>query len=302
MFLPITHEYFPHSRFQTPIIFTPSSFPILPSEVSSSSPLVKIVKVQRRRSHPRKSPTSLSQLGSTRGFKICHLNIQSFIPKLDEFKILLAQSKAHVMAISEPWLTPYIPDSFLSIENYELYRKDRISKIGGGVAFYVNRKYAHLISKIETETETLKLIVHFTPQHAITIIVTYKPPNVSESSYLSQLTDIIKSITTKELVILGDINLDWNDSSSKSLKNIAIKLGLCQLIKDPTRIGKTRSSILNLFLTNQPSKYAMSGVMDVAISDHSLIYAVRTILKSKKNSCFSLCTKNTNFKTVAIQC
>ena len=111
--------------------------------------------------------------------------------------------------------------AFLSIENYELYRKDRNSKIGGGVAFYVSRNYAHVISISETETETLKLIVHFTPQHAITIILTYKPPNVSESFYLSQLSDLIKSVTTKELVILGDIYLDWDDNSSKSFKAIA---------------------------------------------------------------------------------
>lgn len=65
------------------------------------------------------------------------------------------------MAISESWLTPSIPDSFLSIENYELCRKDRTGKTSGGVAFYVSQKYAHLISKFETETETLKLVVHF---------------------------------------------------------------------------------------------------------------------------------------------
>ena len=190
--------------------------------------------------------------------------------------------KAHVIAISESWLSPTVPDSFLSIENYYLYRKDRTDKTSGGVAFYVNQKYVHSISKIVTETETLQLVIHFTPQHAITITVTYKPPNVSESAYLSQLSDIIKSVTSKELLILGDINLDWNDGSSKSLKATALKLGLNQLIKEPTRIGKTRSSLLDLILTNQPSKYAMSGVIDAAISDHAFIYATRKVTKTTK--------------------
>ena len=100
----------------------------------------------------------------------------------------------------------------------------------------------HSLSKLDTETETLQLSFNFTPQHAITAIFTYKPLNVSASRYLSQLSDIIKSVTTKELVIMGDINLDWNDAVSKPLKTIAIKLGLYQLIKDSTRIGQTPRS------------------------------------------------------------
>ena len=61
---------------------------------------------------------------------------------------------------------------------------------------------------------------------------------------------------------MGDINLDWNDAVSKPLKTIAIKLGLYQLIKDSTRIGQTRRSILYLIFTNHPAKYALSGVID----------------------------------------
>ena len=85
---------------------------------------------------------------------------------------------------------------------------------------------------------------------------------------------------SKGLVILGDINLDWSDGSTKSLKAMAMKL--YPLIKYSTRISKTLSSLLDLILTNQPSKYAMSGVIDAAVSDDSLIYALRKILKSTK--------------------
>lgn len=64
---------------------------------------------------------------------------------------------------------------------------------------------------------------------------------------------------SKGLVILGDINLDWSDGSTKSLKAMAMKL--YPLIKYSTRISKTLSSLLDLILTNQPSKYAMSDEM-----------------------------------------
>lgn len=95
----------------------------------------------------------------------------------------------------------------------------------------MNQKYAYSITIIKTETEPLKLVLKLASQHMITIIVTYKPPNVNASAYLSQLSDINKSVRLKELVILGDINLYWN-YGSKSLKPTGMKLGLYQLIKD----------------------------------------------------------------------
>lgn len=156
------------------------------------------------------------------------------------------------MAISESWLTSDIPDSFLSIENYSLFRRVWNEKMGGGVAVYVNKKYCHSVTKISTDSESLQLVVNLSNQLSVTIIVTYKPPNVSAATYLMQLAYMIKCVKNKELVILGDINMNWIDNLSKSLKAIAIKLGLHQLIKAPTRFGKTRNSILILYLqTNQ---------------------------------------------------
>lgn len=183
------------------------------------------------------------------------------------------------MAISESWLNSSIPDSFISIENYSVYRKDRLDKIGGGVALYVDQKYVHSVLKLPTESESLQIVVNLTNQLSVTIIVTYKPPTVSPAAYLQQLSDIIKSVNSKELVILGDINMDWSDNLSKSLKATASKLGLSQLIKNPTRICKTRNSILDLIFTNQPAKYGIAGIINTSVSDHSFIFAVRKCLK-----------------------
>lgn len=229
---------------QLQCIQQPVATSTIPQLLFKSPPVIpgfnsKPVKAQKRPLCLRKNPVTLCQLGRIRGFKICHLNMRSLVPKLDEFKIMLAQTKAHVMAISESWLTPIISDSFLVIENFSLYRRDRADKIGGGVTLYANKKYAHSIVKLSTVSESLQLVVQFTNQFSVTIIVTYKPPNVSPTAYILQLSDLIKSVKTKELVILGDINLNWIDNLSKLLKTTAIKYGLHQLIKDPTRFGKT---------------------------------------------------------------
>lgn len=77
MFLPITRNYLPYFRIPAPTL------PTLPFETSLACLIVKTIKPQKKYFHPRKSPINLSQLGSTRGFKICHLNIRSLVPKID---------------------------------------------------------------------------------------------------------------------------------------------------------------------------------------------------------------------------
>lgn len=205
------------------------------------------------------------------------------ISKLDEIKILTQQAKPHVLIITESWLSPTIPDSYISIDNYQLHRRDRPNKTGGGILILVNQSYAHTITQIITETETMQLVINFSNQHAITIIASYRPPNTNPTEYVKHLSEIIKNTKTKEFLVIGDFNLDYIDKSSKPLKNMSDKLGLHQLIKEPTRICHTRSSILDLIFTNRPAKYSISGVIHVAISDHSLIYTVRKNTKPRKS-------------------
>ena len=56
---------------------------------------------------------------------------------------------------------------------------------------------------------------------------------------------------------------------------LTVLYNLEQLIKEPTRVTNTSSSLVDLILTNQPNNISNSGVIDLGISDHSLIYAVK---------------------------
>ena len=77
--------------------------------------------------------------------------------------------------------------------------------------------------------------------------------------------------------------MNWSDkTASRPLKDIALHFGLEQLILQPTRICDTCSSILDLFFTNKPEKYKTHGVLQIAISDQYLTFAVRKIKKGKK--------------------
>ena len=73
------------------------------------------------------------------------------------------------------------------------------------------------------------------------------------------------------------------------------------MIKQPTRITKDTRSTIDMFLTNDLQKYSLSGVSDLGISDHCLVYAVRKISLPKsspkitKNRCFK------NFDSVSFR-
>ena len=55
------------------------------------------------------------------------------------------------------------------------------------------------------------------------------------------------------------------------------------IIRDPTRITSTTSSLLDHILTNAEKKISQKGAIDVGLSDHLLIYCTQKILRAKAN-------------------
>jgi len=58
---------------------------------------------------------------------------------------------------------------------------------------------------------------------------------------------------------------------------------LTEIIKEPTRITCTSSSLLDHILTNSSEKISQQGIIDVGLSDHQLIYCTRKIKRTKHN-------------------
>ena len=81
-----------------------------------------------------------------------------------------------------------------------------------------------------------------------------------------------------EVDIIGDLNCNVGatspDCSTQKLLDICDSYQYRQLIDQPTRITQLTSSIIDLFLTNHPLNFSDSGVTDIGISDHCLVYAI----------------------------
>lgn len=93
---------------------------------------------------------------------------------------------------------------------------------------------------------------------------------------------------SSELLLIGDLNLDWLTASSDNLKVVCDSLNLTQLINSSTRPNiknLSKSSLLDLILTNAPHKHTDVGVFANNLSDHCTIAAIRNskLPKSKPN-------------------
>jgi hypothetical protein len=73
---------------------------------------------------------------NTRGLKILHFNAQSIIRKIDSFRHIYDALRPDFLCISESWLKTCHSDYEFRINSYKLFRKDRDSTLGGGVAVY----------------------------------------------------------------------------------------------------------------------------------------------------------------------
>ncbi len=101
----------------------------------------------------------------------------------------------------------------------------------------------------------------------------------------------------KELFVLGDLNCNWNQSPlyshTKKLKSICTLYQLTQIIDEPTRVTKFSASQIDLILLNTPESISSHGVIEIGISDHSLIYAIKKLVPLKGQQ---KCSEVRNFK------
>ena len=84
----------------------------------------------------------------------------------------------------------------------------------------------------------------------------------------------------KEIYLLGDLNcnlLDQSNSSAKHLHSIMQLYQLTQVIDKPTRITESSSTLLDVCITSCPERIAFHDVINMGVSDDSLIYVVRKI-------------------------
>ena len=235
-----------------------------------------------------------NNLNLGRGVHISHLNTRSILNKHDLIKIQLEQMGFEIFTFSESWLTEYVNDDLIHIDHYNLIRLDRnwnegrskMPKRGGGVGAYIHEDLVYNAESYATYNVSKKHIeclwVEIIRKHAKNIIIgiVYRPPDGNVKMFCEELTNQVNNIIdvkTTDIFVMGDFNINFNDKNDadvRSLLQFQELTNLKQLIVKNTRL----SNCIDLIFSNSDT-ISNSGVIELNISDHDLIYV--TLKKQK---------------------
>ena len=214
---------------------------------------------------------------------------------------------ALVVAVTETWLTPQIFDSEVShnFPGYSLFRSDRESRQGGGVALFVREDltgdvlYSH-------DNGVCGLLVVMIHQLNTAVAVMYRPPNTRLKEFLDILEKLDSCLAslpspTPTVAVMGDLNfprhcIAWSRCSESSdlvplvanhregetaegkqdrlqaarFCDIAMRHCLIQQVDKPTH----GSEILDLILTNNHELVSTVSVESwPRFTDHRVVTA-----------------------------
>ena len=204
--------------------------------------------------------------------KIAHLNIRS-IKNRNNFLLVkeaLMKHKFDILTISETWLDCSTTDAEIWIPGYNIYRIDRVSKVGGGVCVYTkdNFKISSLndLSYIaDSGLHMLWLRVQLGNLRSFLICTAYRPPNAPLNCFETDFSRTLVSalLMSKPIYILGDLNcnvLNTGDPACQALLNFCSTFNLIQLITQPTRITESSATLLDVILVSNKELIIESNV------------------------------------------
>ena len=193
---------------------------------------------------------------ATKGLRLFHLNIRSLRYKMDELRLLCDQHKPHVLAISETWLDDSFVDEEVSLQGYNLMRRDR-DCVGGGVAVYVaeHLNYNRLKDPRDSDIDVESIWFELSPPKTKKILIgaIYKPSVSIASTFTESLEKFPSNFTTNETetILLGDFNFNYMapNSATKNFKRLTNLYQLKQLNTKPTRGLKNINRLVSIFKT-----------------------------------------------------
>ena len=231
------------------------------------------------------SQGSYQHIGYKKGMAIASLNINGLRSHLDEVQFLIKNLGIHVLALNETKLDSDFPKELSSVPGYQQERLDR-TRNGGGVSIYIRDsiKYKRRLDVPKDDLELICIEVQPPKNKPFLVIVWYKPPSSPVCSF-NRLEHVLSYLDQegKEIILVGDTNCDLTKTKAdqpmvndaKHLCNLYELFSLKQLIEEPTRVTLNTSTIIDHIATTCVRNIVDSGVLEVSLSDHYLVYCIR---------------------------
>jgi hypothetical protein len=213
-----------------------------------------------------------------------------------------------IVAITETWITHDMTDGELRLEGFDLFRMDRVSRKGGGVALYIRagwqvERQDNLSGKYE---EALWCLVK-TPEANLLVGVCYRSPSSSDlnNDHLLQMVKrarefIDRQNTKTHLLLMGDFNypqidfdkLEVETSSDSPAYKFLDQVQEMYLIQHVSQTTRSRAginpSLLDLIFTDEENLLGdINYEVPLGKSDHLCLSWKITIKKPENatNNC-----------------
>ncbi len=200
------------------------------------------------------------------------LNVRSISSKLPDIVQDATLISADVACITETWLrqSQTSPD----IPNHQVIaRSDRVhdNSHGGVIITIKNTVTATNVLNFQSSTlvEATTATLTLPGGEQVQITVIYRSPSATMTTLLSDLFDIIDSLSTDiPSLILGDFNVDLQTQTNVQLPNFMFSHGYTQLVHEPTT---DHGTLIDHVYSTVPGKCQDLTVTDTYYSDHDSI-------------------------------
>ena len=231
-----------------------------------------------------------------KGLHVVSLNAQHVLPKFDEVKIILNESNVDIFGLCETFLDDKTSNNNLSISGYNMERKDRKIKKGGGILVYLKDSltYSRRYDMENDDIETIWLQLNFPYTKPILINFVYRPPNsISGWIDIYEKQMLMADCSNLQWCAMGDFNIEFHPPETFNITKwmqVIRDLGLTQMIKLPTRVTKRTSTIIDHVYTNDENLINEVLVPEIGISDHYPIAVTIGGKTQKINKSFNIIT------------
>ena len=115
--------------------------------------------------------------------KILYTNVDGLVSKLMEVRDLIREKKPQVVCLTETKLRNSITNDTLGFENYNVWRKDREGKQGGGVIILTNDKLQAKQIQMNNINKVEMVAVEVKAEEDVIIGNIYMPPVTSTTTW-----------------------------------------------------------------------------------------------------------------------
>ena len=131
---------------------------------------------------------------------------------------------------------------------------------------------------VESGLHQLWLQIQNKKLRSILLCIAYRPPDIGLSCLVDELMPAyVQALSqNKAIVLTGDANCDLLSENPKgdALWSFCASINAHQLIDKPTRVTVTSRSLLDVVMVSNKAIAKASGVLELTISDHYLVYVV----------------------------